>query len=77
MTGWKPFVTSPSQSRLDYGIYKSELGIMYRLNHNQDIVDLLLKLKELRAEYPVKLLSTRRSLFVRLVSRYVVGLIQS
>ncbi len=50
---------------------------MYRLNHNQDIVDLLVQLKELRMEYPVNLLSARRVSFIRLVGRYVLGLVQN
>ena len=29
---------------------------MYRINHNQDIIELLEKLKEFRAEYPSELL---------------------
>jgi hypothetical protein len=50
---------------------------MYRLNHNQDIVELLKKLREIRAEYPVALLSARRVLFIRLVDRYVTALVQN
>lgn len=48
---------------------------MYRLDHNQDIVELLEKLKGLRAEYPAELLSARRFSFVRLVNRYIIALL--
>lgn len=43
---------------------------MYRLNHNQDIIELLLKLKDFEAEYPRYLFFTRRSSFILLISRY-------
>lgn len=48
---------------------------MYRFNHNQDIVELLEKLKELRADYPAELLLQRRFSFVSLVSRYITALL--
>jgi hypothetical protein len=44
---------------------------MYRINQNHEIVSLLLKLKEVEEEYPVDLLSARRSSFLTLISRYV------
>ena len=47
---------------------------MYYLNHNQDIVELLEKIKEFRAEYPTELLSARRVLFINLLSRYIIAL---
>jgi len=50
---------------------------MYRLNHNQDIVELLEKLKGFQAEYPTALLSARRVSFIRLVSRYIIALVQN
>lgn len=72
------FVTSNSQTRLDYVPTKVSLGwIMYRLNHNHDIIDLLVRLRELRADYPVELFFTRRLLFIRLVGRCVRGIIRS
>ena len=47
---------------------------MYYLNHNQDIVGLLEKLKEFRVEYPAKLLLARRVLFINLLNRYILAL---
>jgi len=44
---------------------------MYRINQNQEIVRLLLKLKEAEEDYPVPLFSYRRMSFVMLVARYV------
>ena len=49
---------------------------MYRLNHNQDVIELLLKLKEFEQEYPVRLLTVRRASFVTMVARYVGALIR-
>ncbi len=46
---------------------------MYYLNHNQDIVELLEKLKEFRVEYPAKLLLARRILFISLLNRYCIA----
>jgi len=44
---------------------------MYRLNHNQEIIEMLLKLKAFEQRYPAPLLSARRASFILLVSRYV------
>jgi len=44
---------------------------MYRINQNHEIVSLLLKLKEVEEDYPVELLSARRSSFLVLITRYV------
>ena len=44
---------------------------MYRINQNYEIVSLLLKLKEAEEDYPVDLLSARRSSFLLLIARYV------
>ena len=49
---------------------------MYRLNHNQDVIELLLKLKEFEQEYPVRLLAVRRESYVALVARYVNALVR-
>jgi hypothetical protein len=49
---------------------------MYRLNHNQDIIELLLKLKDFEEEYPVRLISVRRASFLALVARYVGSLVR-
>ena len=49
---------------------------MYRLNRNQDIIGLLLKLKEFEQEYPVRLLAGRRASFVTLLARYVGALVR-
>ena len=49
---------------------------MYRLNHNQDVIELLLKLKEFEQEYPVRLLAVRRASFVSLVARYVGSVVR-
>lgn len=42
---------------------------MYHLNHNRNIIGLLLKSKELEKEYPSRLLVERRASFVALVMR--------
>lgn len=47
---------------------------MYRIDHNQDIIELLEKLRNLRAEYPAELLSARRFLFILLVSRHTIAM---
>jgi hypothetical protein len=49
---------------------------MYRLNHNQDVIELLLKLKDLEQEYPAQLLAVRRASFLSLVARYVGALVR-
>ena len=49
---------------------------MYRLNHNQDVIELLLKLKEFEQEYPVRLLAVRRASYLTLVARYVSNLVR-
>jgi hypothetical protein len=49
---------------------------MYRLNHNQEIIELLLKLKEYEQQYPVRLLAARRLSFLALLSRYVNFLVR-
>lgn len=48
---------------------------MYRLKYNQDIIELLEKLKALRMEYPGNLLSARRASFIKLVTQYITALI--
>ncbi len=54
---------------------KFGFGIMYLHNHNQDIIELLERLKQLRTEYPADLMSARRVLFILLLDRYTVALI--
>jgi hypothetical protein len=49
---------------------------MYRINQNQEIVRLILKLKELESDYPTRLLSYRRNAFVVLLTRYVSALLR-
>jgi hypothetical protein len=49
---------------------------MYRLNHNQDVIELLLKLKEFEQEYPVKLLAARRVSFLALIRGYIVSFVR-
>jgi hypothetical protein len=49
---------------------------MYRLNHNQDVIELLLKLKEFEQEYPVRLLAVRRASFISLLARYIGSLVR-
>jgi hypothetical protein len=44
---------------------------MYRLNQNHEIINLLLKIKEVEEEYPPDLLSARRNSFLMLIARYV------
>jgi hypothetical protein len=49
---------------------------MYRINQNQEIVRLLLRLKEIEEDYPVRLFSYRRTSFVMLVTRYIGALVR-
>ena len=50
---------------------------MYRINQNQEIVGLLIKLKEVEEEYPADLLSARRTSFLILIARYIYGLVRT
>ena len=49
---------------------------MYRINQNQEIVRLLLKLRDAEEDYPVRLWSYRRTSFVTLIARYVGALLR-
>jgi hypothetical protein len=49
---------------------------MYRLNHNQEIIELLLKLRDYEEQYPVRLLAARRVSFITLLSRYIHALVR-
>jgi hypothetical protein len=49
---------------------------MYRINQNQEIVRLLLKLKEAEDDYPARLFSYRRTSFMILIARYVGALLR-
>jgi hypothetical protein len=49
---------------------------MYRINQNQEVVRMLLKLKDIEEDYPVRLFSYRRTSFVMLVARYVGALVR-
>lgn len=49
---------------------------MYRLNHNQEIIELLLKLKGCEQEYPVRLLAVRRASFMTMIARCVGSLVR-
>ena len=49
---------------------------MYRLNQNQEIVRMLLRLKEIEDDYPVRLWSYRRNTFVTLIARYIGALMR-
>ena len=49
---------------------------MYRINQNQEIVRMLLKLKEIEGDYPVRLFSYRRTTFMMLIARYVGALLR-
>jgi hypothetical protein len=49
---------------------------MYRINQNQEVVRMLLKLKDIEEDYPVRLFSYRRTSFVMLVARYVSALVR-
>ena len=49
---------------------------MYRINQNQEIVRLLLKLKEIEDDYPDRLWSHRRTSFVMLLARYIGALVR-
>jgi hypothetical protein len=44
---------------------------MYRINQNQEIISLLLKIKEVEEEYPPDLLTARRAQFLLLLTRYI------
>ncbi|MGZ9235125.1 MAG: hypothetical protein ACXW4E_06330 [Anaerolineales bacterium] len=49
---------------------------MYRINQNQEIIGLLIKLKEEEDEYPADLLSARRTSFLILIARYIYELVR-
>jgi hypothetical protein len=49
---------------------------MYRINQNQEVVRMLLKLKDIEEDYPVRLFSYRRTSFVMLVARYIGALVR-
>ena len=49
---------------------------MYRINQNQEVVRMLLKLKDIEEEYPVRLFSYRRTSFMMLLSRYIGALVR-
>jgi hypothetical protein len=49
---------------------------MYRSNQNQDVVRLLLRLKSLENEYPLRMFSTRRTSFISMITRYVFSLMR-
>ena len=49
---------------------------MYRINQNQEVVRLLLKLKDIEEDYPVRLFSYRRTSFMTLIARYIGALIR-
>ncbi|HLO30909.1 MAG TPA: hypothetical protein VK249_17315 [Anaerolineales bacterium] len=46
---------------------------MYRLNRDQTLIELLVKLRDFNHEYPPNLLYARRVSFIRLISRYVMA----
>lgn len=49
---------------------------MYRINQNQEVVRMLLELKDIEEDYPVRLFSYRRTSFVMLVARYIGALVR-
>jgi len=49
---------------------------MYRINQNQEVVRMLLKLKDIEEDYPVRLFSYRRTSFVMLIARYIGALVR-
>jgi len=49
---------------------------MYRINQNQEVVRMLLKLKDIEEDYPVRLFSYRRTSFVILLARYIGSLVR-
>jgi hypothetical protein len=49
---------------------------MYRQNSNQTVIELLVKLKEIKYEYPPPLLCARRTSFLRLITRYILALVR-
>ena len=49
---------------------------MYRINQNQEVVRMLLKLKNIEEDYPVRLFSYRRTSFMILLARYIGALVR-
>jgi hypothetical protein len=49
---------------------------MYRINQNQEIIGLLVKIKEVEQEYPADLFAARRTSFLILIARYIYGLVR-
>ena len=49
---------------------------MYRINQNQEVVRMLLKLKDIEEDYPVRLFSYRRTSFMMLIARYIGALVR-
>jgi hypothetical protein len=49
---------------------------MYRINQNQEVVRMLLKLKDIEEDYPVRLFSYRRTSFMLLMARYIGALVR-
>jgi hypothetical protein len=49
---------------------------MYRINQNQEVVRMLLKLKDIEEDYPVRLFSYRRTSFMILIARYIGALVR-
>lgn len=49
---------------------------MYRINQNYEIINLLLKMKELDQEYPEELFSARRETFRMMIIRLIGSLIR-
>jgi len=49
---------------------------MYRLKQNQELIELILKIREYEPEYPPRLLQARRLSFIALISRYIGALIR-
>ena len=49
---------------------------MYRLNHNQEIIELLLKMRDYEEQYPVRLFAARRLSFIALINRYIHALVR-
>jgi hypothetical protein len=47
------------------------------LNHSQDIIELIKKIRGFNVEYPSELLSVRRVSFISMISRYIVELVRS
>ncbi len=50
---------------------------MYRTKQNQDVVRLLRRLKTFEEEYPIRMLTERRTSFLILIAQYIHSWVRS